>query len=80
MEKVDLLDCVKSEEFTKCALTPESLAWIAQFIQDHNIRTITGAGSGLSTILLASMTKDNQISHALSLEHDPRWYEYNQLR
>jgi glycosyltransferase involved in cell wall biosynthesis len=66
---------VNPNEFTNWALSTQALEWITQFIQTQGIKTVVELGSGLSTILLASLQQDGVIERSLTLEHDSKWYD-----
>jgi hypothetical protein len=72
--------CLKPEEFTDWALSCEALEWLSEFVSTRNIRTIVECGSGLSTILFGSLVREGRLDQVLSLEHDPRWFEYGRYR
>lgn len=68
--------CVNPKEFTRWALAPAALEWIANLIQTQSIQTVLELGSGLSTILFAALQQQGKIRHTLTLEHDPHWHSY----
>lgn len=72
--------CIDSNEFTSWALPMDVLDWLNRFIKKQGIRSVIEAGSGLSTIWLASLMQDGILERSLSLEHDPSWYNYTRLK
>jgi hypothetical protein len=72
--------CLKPEEFTDWALSREALEWLGEFVISQGVRSIVECGSGLSTILFASMVREGRLDRVLSLEHDERWFEYGRDR
>jgi predicted O-methyltransferase YrrM len=77
---MSLPTCLKPEEFTDWALSREALEWLSEFVVTRKIRTIVECGSGLSTILFASMVREGMVDRVLSLEHDRQWFEYGRYR
>lgn len=72
------------------ALSPEALEWIRQFIQERGIRSVLELGSGQSTLMLASLVRDEILKSAdgsaalkaIAVEHDEKYSEqtYNLLK
>jgi hypothetical protein len=71
------IDFVKSQVGIKTpwALTPDFLAELDYRLHIKKPRVVLECGSGLSTVVLANYAKSNPEATAISLEHNPKYYE-----
>jgi predicted O-methyltransferase YrrM len=60
--------------FRGWAMEPEALVSILSFIQSNHCRVVVECGSGVSTILIGSLLKQQQTGHLYSLEEDEAWH------
>ncbi|NLE45717.1 MAG: hypothetical protein GX620_13425 [Chloroflexi bacterium] len=60
--------------FGQWAMEPEGLVTLLSHIQFHQPRVIVECGSGLSTLLIGNLIKQNRSGHLYSVEEDENWH------